>query len=150
MSSDSLPSDSFLTECAAEIRRLGSNVVRDVIAVGQKLTEAKAQCPHGEWLAWLEREFRWSDRTALNFMRLYELSKNFESFANLADASIFLSETTSRSSSLTKHAMRFGGTTAALASSGLGRPRRVALKSPPAAVLVYPRGILEWDHTRDL
>jgi len=65
-----------LAEHAAEIRRLGKRVVRDVIEIGERLTKCKALAGHGNWLPWLEREFGWTDDTALNFMRAHELAKS--------------------------------------------------------------------------
>lgn len=39
-------------------------------ACGAMLTEAKAEVPHGQWGDWLEANFRGSDRTAREWMRL--------------------------------------------------------------------------------
>ncbi len=41
------------------------------IRAGELLAEAKAQCPHGTWLPWLELNFEGSTRTAQEYMRLY-------------------------------------------------------------------------------
>ena len=72
-----IPSDNrILAKHAAAIRRLGKRVVADVIEIGRLLTECKRTCRHGNWLPWLDREFGWTDDTALNFMRVYELSKS--------------------------------------------------------------------------
>jgi len=40
-----------------------------IIEVGRELIAAKEEVPHGQWLAWLQREFRWSHDTAMNYMR---------------------------------------------------------------------------------
>jgi hypothetical protein len=37
---------------------------------GQALNAAKAQCPHGTWLGWLEANFKGSKTTAQGYMRL--------------------------------------------------------------------------------
>jgi hypothetical protein len=66
----------ILAEHAAEIRRLGKRVVEDVVEIGRRLTECKKLVGHGNWLPWIEREFGWTDDTALNFMRVYEVSKS--------------------------------------------------------------------------
>jgi hypothetical protein len=66
----------ILAKHAAEIRRLGKRVVEDVIEIGGRLTECKRICGHGNWLPWLNREFGWSEDTALNFMRAHELAKS--------------------------------------------------------------------------
>jgi hypothetical protein len=84
--------DIFLTETADAIRRLAKNVVRDVVDIGRRLTEAKARCGHGNWLQWLKREFDWSERTARHFMGVYELSEtaNFADLEPLNLASLYL------------------------------------------------------------
>jgi hypothetical protein len=65
-----------LARHATEIRRLGKQVVSDVIEIGRLLVESKELVGHGDWLSWLEREFQWTDDTALNYMRVHELAKN--------------------------------------------------------------------------
>jgi hypothetical protein len=72
----------FLVETALAIRRLAKNVVGDVVEIGRLLAQAKEHCAHGQWLLWLQKEFSWHERTARNFMRLFELSKS-ESFSDL-------------------------------------------------------------------
>jgi Protein of unknown function (DUF3102) len=79
--------DAFLAETAVAIRRLAKNVTRDVVEIGRRLTEAKTRCGHGNWLPWLDHEFNWGERTARNFMRVFELSKS-ESFADLESLEI--------------------------------------------------------------
>jgi hypothetical protein len=59
---------------AAVIRNLGKRVVRDVIEIGRRLAECKQLIGHGGWLLWLEREFRWSEQTARNYIALHELA----------------------------------------------------------------------------
>lgn len=39
--------------------------------IGKRLEEAKALLPHGEWGAWLENNFEYSESTAGNLMRIY-------------------------------------------------------------------------------
>jgi hypothetical protein len=51
------------------------------------LTEVKERLPHGKFLSWLKGEFGWAERTAQNFMRVYELSKS----ANFADLTLDIS-----------------------------------------------------------
>jgi hypothetical protein len=71
-----------LTHHAEVIRRLGKRVVGDVIEIGRRLNESKKLCGHGNWGPWLEREFRWTNRTALNFIQAHELAKS-EKFSDL-------------------------------------------------------------------
>jgi hypothetical protein len=61
---------------ATVIRQLGKRVIGDVIEIGRRLTECKDIAGHGNWLPWLDREFGWTDDTALNFIRVHELSKS--------------------------------------------------------------------------
>jgi hypothetical protein len=65
-----------LAEHAEAIRVLGRRVIGDVIEIGQRLTISKKLCGHGGWLPWLEREFGWSEDSALRFMRVAEFAKN--------------------------------------------------------------------------
>jgi Protein of unknown function (DUF3102) len=65
-----------LTDHANEIRRLGKRAAADVIEIGRRLTVCKKEklVAHGQWSKWLEKEFGWSDETALRFMRVYDLT----------------------------------------------------------------------------
>lgn len=47
-------------------------IVHYVCKIGKKLTEAKAILQHGEWAEWLENEVNFSQRTATNYMKIYE------------------------------------------------------------------------------
>jgi hypothetical protein len=69
-------SQANLAEHVAEIRRLGRRVIADVVEIGKRLTECKKIVGHGGWGPWLLREFGWTDDSALNFMRVYDLSKS--------------------------------------------------------------------------
>lgn len=44
---------------------------RSCFEIGKRLEEAKALVPHGEWGAWLETNFEYSESTAGNLMRIY-------------------------------------------------------------------------------
>jgi hypothetical protein len=72
-----------LARHATEIRRLGKQVVSDVIEIGRLLVESKKLAGHGNWLSWLEREFQWTDDTALNYMRVHELGEKFRTVRDL-------------------------------------------------------------------
>ena len=63
--------ETILAQNAEAIRALGKRVIDDIIEIGRLLTEAKQIAGHGNWLPWLEREFQWTDDTALNFMRVH-------------------------------------------------------------------------------
>jgi hypothetical protein len=81
--------DQALAEHADSIRKLGSRVIADAIEIGRRLSECKQIVGHGNWLPWLKREFRWSERTARNFISVYEFVRRKS--ANLADLAIDIS-----------------------------------------------------------
>jgi hypothetical protein len=64
--------DPFCAEQAQAIRELVGNVRRDIIEIGSRLIKVKAKVGHGNFLAWLDREFGWSDETARKYMRIAE------------------------------------------------------------------------------
>lgn len=43
-----------------------------IVEIGRRLTEAKAMLPHGEWGQWVKEELPFSQRTAGNFMLIFE------------------------------------------------------------------------------
>lgn len=67
-------------------------IVNYVCKIGKRLAEAKAILQHGEWAEWLESEVNFSQRTATNYMKIYEeygseqtslFSGNSQAIANL-------------------------------------------------------------------
>ena len=82
-----------------EIRQLVNQYRRITVAfaveIGRRLTEAKSLLPHGEWGKWLQEQVEFSQRTANNFMRIFEeygdqqitlfgAVSNSQTFANLS------------------------------------------------------------------
>ena len=61
-----------MDERANRIRALQADVQRGIIEIGNELLAAKKEVGHGNWSAWLENEFSWSDRTARRFMAVAE------------------------------------------------------------------------------
>ena len=70
-----------------EIKVLMRRTAQDVFDIGQKLSEIKTRLGHGQFGNWLKAEFEWSERTAQNFIRVYESFKS----ENVAD--LHLSQT---------------------------------------------------------
>lgn len=70
-----------LEQIANRIRSRLSRCAQDVMDTGADLIEAKGQVGHGGWLAWIEEEFGWGERSARNFMAVAEQFKS----ANFAD-----------------------------------------------------------------
>lgn len=66
-----------------EIKVLIRRTAQDVFDIGQKLSDIKTRLGHGHFGNWLKAEFEWSERTAQNFIRVYESFKS----ENIADLS---------------------------------------------------------------
>jgi hypothetical protein len=66
----------FLAERAQRIRLLGRAITADIVEIGRLLIQCKQRLPHGAWLPWLDGEFRWTDQTARNFMRVADMASN--------------------------------------------------------------------------
>jgi Protein of unknown function (DUF3102) len=66
----------FVQNARDQIKRLGKQTVESIVEIGRLLTEVKARLPHGQWLPWLQAEFRWSETTARRFMDSYSLIKS--------------------------------------------------------------------------
>jgi hypothetical protein len=88
-SREQAPHADTLAEHAESIRKLGKCVIADVIEIGRRLSECKQLLGHGNWLPWIEREFRWGERTARNFISAYEFAQSKS--ANVADLAIDVS-----------------------------------------------------------
>jgi Protein of unknown function (DUF3102) len=79
------PTDLALVEHANAIRALRSRIVSDVAEIGRRLIEVKKIVGHGNWLPWLDREFGWTDHTALNFMRVHEFVVGLSNSKTVSD-----------------------------------------------------------------
>jgi hypothetical protein len=73
-----------LAEHIAAIRQRGKRMISDAIEIGRRLKLCKEIVGHGRWLPWLDEQFGWRDRTALNFMRVHTLAAKSEKFSDLA------------------------------------------------------------------
>jgi hypothetical protein len=75
-----------LVEQANAIRGLVTQIRQDVVEIGRRLTKCRDDVGHGNWCVWVETEFSWSERTALNYMRVFKLAQSKS--ANFADLSL--------------------------------------------------------------
>jgi hypothetical protein len=73
-----------LRERAEQIRGLARTAISGIMEIGKHLTEVKEQLGHGQFLKWIDAEFRWRQRTAENYMAVYARFKS----ANFADLQI--------------------------------------------------------------
>ena len=48
------------------------NMAQSAIIIGQELIECKKEVGHGNWANWLKENFNLSERTARQFMQIYE------------------------------------------------------------------------------
>lgn len=67
----------------AEILQLKQDAGNAILGIGQRLIEAKAMLPHGEWLPWLNEQVEFSDRQAQRFMRLAQEWRNPTALSDL-------------------------------------------------------------------
>jgi hypothetical protein len=57
--------------------------------IGRHLIEAKDRVGHGHYLAWIERDFHWSERSAQHYAAIAE---QFQDRPSLADLSVWALE----------------------------------------------------------
>ena len=67
----------------SEILQLKQDAGNAILSIGQRLIEAKAMLPHGDWLPWLTEQVEFSERTAQSFMRLAREWSNPQALADL-------------------------------------------------------------------
>jgi protein gp37 len=88
---------------------------------GAALLRAKARCGHGRWLAWLQKNVRFSYREASRYMRVARDWDKLDTVSNLADALRLLTDDASDEGGETAAARRDSGIPEA---EGLGRDGR--------------------------
>jgi hypothetical protein len=74
------------TEHSAIDSALRESMAR-AVKIGALLTEAKQLLKHGEWLSWLADNCQFSERTAQNYMRIYNKYPQLAKSATVADLS---------------------------------------------------------------
>lgn len=67
-----------------ELQELAVGALDRAIRIGELLSKAKSRLPHGQWLSWLAGNVAFSERTARNYMRVFENQEKLKS-ANVAD-----------------------------------------------------------------
>ena len=73
-----------------EIRDLTRRTAQDIIDIGRKLTEVKQRLEHGQFGAWLQAEFSWTDRTAQRFMQVAEKFGENRHVVEFAPSALYL------------------------------------------------------------
>ncbi len=77
---------SVVQQRTGEIRERLRRSAQDVWEIGQKLSDVRSRLQYGQFLTWIKAEFGWSQRTAYNFINVYETFG--DRFANLAKVNI--------------------------------------------------------------
>ncbi|MEM1242011.1 MAG: DUF3102 domain-containing protein [Cyanobacteria bacterium P01_H01_bin.26] len=77
---------SIIQQRTGEIRERLRRSAQDVWEIGEKLSDVRSRLQYGQFLTWLKVEFGWSQRTAYNFIKVYETFG--DRFANLAKVDI--------------------------------------------------------------
>ncbi len=77
---------SIIQQRTGEIRERLRRSAQDVWEIGQKLSDVRSRLKYGQFLTWIKAEFGWSQRTAYNFINVYETFG--DRFANLAKVNI--------------------------------------------------------------
>ena len=74
-----------LQQISAQIRKFEKNTIGNVVAIGCLLLDAREHCEHGEYQAWLDREFAWSYRTCLRYSYAFDFAEKCQpgTFENL-------------------------------------------------------------------
>ena len=126
----------------SEINRLVSRIkaahkrhLEAVYEIGADLLRAKDLLGHGNFLAWLQAEFRWSDRTANNYMSIARFFQGKS--ANFADLDVGTAAALASRSTPAEIRNEFLGRAAPAKSSpatrsSSGSPRRGKPRSWPA------------------
>jgi Protein of unknown function (DUF3102) len=68
----------------SELQGLATGAFDRVIRIGELLLSVKSALGHGRWLLWLESNVSFSERTAQNYMRVFQNQARLKS-ANIAD-----------------------------------------------------------------
>ena len=83
MAAQSVETPRSIETITGEILELKTKAGESILGIGQRLIEAKALLPHGEWLPWLAEKVEFSERAAQNFMRLSREWSNPHAVADL-------------------------------------------------------------------
>src|SRR5580765_7090787 len=84
-----------LSAHAAVIKALGKRVVADVIEIGARLAKCKqiieSDGGYAAWLAWLDHEFKWDEKTARNFLNVHAfVEQKSGNFPDVSVSAIYL------------------------------------------------------------
>lgn len=81
--SHAAPTERSIEAITSEILQLKNDAGNAILGIGQRLLEAKAMLPHGEWLPWLTERVEFSERQAQRFMKLAQEWSNPTALSDL-------------------------------------------------------------------
>lgn len=79
----------FVKAAASSIRERGREAAAKVIEIGTQLVAVKNKLPHGDFGAWIEAEFGWSNRTAQRYMQAAALEGKSDTVSYLPPTTIY-------------------------------------------------------------
>lgn len=78
-----------LPQLVAEIKILSQQTAANIIEIGKRLSIAKEQVEHGEWVSWVESNCPFSYRAAARFIQTYKELSNMPALADLDPSKAF-------------------------------------------------------------
>ena len=74
---------SNLNQLVSEIKFFENQAVVSYWEIGKRLSQAKEQVPHGEWMNWVKNNLGYSDRTTRQLIQVHTEYPNWQSISNL-------------------------------------------------------------------
>lgn len=81
---------SLCNEAAKELLSLIERPHPNYYKAGELLLAVKKELPHGEFIRWVSGNCSFSPRTALNFMKLYQLTHTHPELIGLRESTLYL------------------------------------------------------------
>lgn len=78
-----LENRTVVQQITKQIKQRLRRAAQDIWEIGQKLVEVRSRLKHGQFEVWLKAEFGWSQRTAYNFINVYEAFGTIAKFAEI-------------------------------------------------------------------
>lgn len=92
---------------AVEINAHVGRMKESALTIGKRLSTVKDLLPHGQFLAWVEAEFPFSEQTARNFMNVYQRFENRPDALDLFEpTALYLLASPSTPESIVKKAIK--------------------------------------------
>lgn len=73
-----------LNQIVSEIKFFENQATESFWEIGKRLSIAREQVNHGEWLDWVDRNLGYSKSTTYNLIKVYKENPNFQALGNLS------------------------------------------------------------------